>query len=172
MNSDGLKIRTATNLDCDAVQELVFSVLVEYGLTPEPDGTDADLRDLVGVYIGPGGIFEVLVDEHQRIVGCYGLYAISDTVCELRKMYLHPGVRGQGWGKSVLIRAIEQAKQIGFLTLDLETANCLKEAIALYRKFGFVEKSGAPNVERCDLVFTMDLTKSDVLPSAGIKILN
>ena len=37
------KLRRASNKDCDAVTRLVYGVLEEYSLEPDPDVTDADL---------------------------------------------------------------------------------------------------------------------------------
>ena len=40
------ELRSATNVDSDAIKEVVFAVLREYRLQPDPDGTDADLNDI------------------------------------------------------------------------------------------------------------------------------
>ena len=78
-------LRPATNQDCAAVRQLVFGVLAEYGLMPDPDGTDADLKDIQNSYQVAGGCFDVLVDEAGRIVGSVGLSPVAPGVCELRK---------------------------------------------------------------------------------------
>lgn len=68
-------LRPATNEDRDAVEHLVFSVLAEYGLNPDPDGTDSDLHDVHGSYHASGGSFDVLTDESGRswaLLACSG----------------------------------------------------------------------------------------------------
>ena len=49
---EGEAIRRATATDAAGVREVVFGVLAEYGLVPEPSGTDADLADLSGADLG------------------------------------------------------------------------------------------------------------------------
>src|SRR5687768_15344393 len=132
-----LKIRSATNDDCERVAELVFGVLAEFGLESDPDTTDADLLDIEANYLGRGGLFGVIEDAHANLLGSFGLYPINKTTCELRKMYFIPSVRGFGLGKYVLQLAIMRAKKLGFKEIVLETSSKLITANHLYRQFGF-----------------------------------
>jgi len=72
------RLRRATNADCEPVRSLVFTVLGEYDLTPDPACTDADLRDIEQSYFQRGGVFYVLEEEDGVIIGSYGLYPIAD----------------------------------------------------------------------------------------------
>ena len=58
---EGAAIRRATVADTASARELVFGVLREYGLVPEPAGTDADLMDLEAGFFADGGLFDVAV---------------------------------------------------------------------------------------------------------------
>jgi len=139
------------------VEQLVFDVLAEYGLAPEPDGVDADLRDLEGHYIDRGGWFGVWVDETGAIIGTAGLRKLNDATCELRKMYLRASARGHGYGKTMLERALSEATQRSFGRVELETASVLKEAIGLYEKFGFRRQPLGPHcAKRCDVAMVLD----------------
>ena len=40
------RLRLANNKDCGKVTELVYNVLREYGLKPDPAATDVDLKDI------------------------------------------------------------------------------------------------------------------------------
>lgn len=73
-----ISIRPATNADCENVQTLVFSVLCEYDLQPDLNGTDSDIADIEAAYINRGGVFELLEDEHGKLLGTVGLYPITD----------------------------------------------------------------------------------------------
>lgn len=147
-------MRPAINADAEAIQKLVFSVLREYGLEPEPDGTDADLADIEAHYLRRGGLFEVLEDENGKILGTVGLYPINTEIVELRKMYFAPELRGKGWGRKVLQNAIERSQRFGFRQMYLETNSVLKEAIGLYQKFGF-EPTAEKHSPRCDQAFIL-----------------
>jgi putative acetyltransferase len=151
-----MEFRTATNKDGDAVRALVRQVLEEYGLPPDPGKTDACLDDIEANYLGRGGIFEVIV-EGGRILGCYGLYPLSPDTCELRKMYFLPELRGRGVGRDTMTRALRLAKDAGFRRIELETAGPLKEAVGLYRKFGFQEFTKNHIPDRCDRAMFLTL---------------
>ncbi|MGH8494652.1 MAG: GNAT family N-acetyltransferase [Gammaproteobacteria bacterium] len=152
-----LTIRSATNADCEPVRRLVFAVLSEYGLYPDPARTDSDLDDIEATYIDSGGVFEVLLDRQRRIVGTVGLLPLDQKRCELRKMYFAREIRGQGWGKALLNRMIARAQANGFEEMVLETAGVLTEAIGLYQAFGFEPLPGQPEVARCDRKFRLGL---------------
>ncbi len=151
-----INVRSATNADAESVKGLVFEVLREYRLEPDPNGTDADLADIETNYIKSGGLFEVLTDEGGSILGTVGLYPINRETVELRKMYFSPTLRGHGYGKETLQRMIEKAREFGFKNIYLETNTVLTEAIGLYQKFGF-EPTEEKHSPRCNQAFILNL---------------
>lgn len=158
MFGNKMKIRDASNADIPAIRELVFGVLTSYRLNPDPTGTDRDLDDVETNYFNGGGRFSVLEDK-GRIIGSYGLWRIDDHECELRKMYLSADCRGKGFGKLLLDHALRSAEELGFRAVCLETASILKEAIALYVKFGFTPYRAAHLSARCDQAYRKELRK-------------
>lgn len=154
------RLRPATNADCGPVRDLVFTVLGEYGLKPDPGGTDADLDDIEQSYFARGGMFYVLEEQDDAIIGSYGLYPTDPGVCELRKMYLHRDSRGRGLGRRLLEDALARARQSGFHKVTLETASVLKEAIRLYTSYGFKPCETRHLSARCDQAYALDLTES------------
>jgi putative acetyltransferase len=152
-----LHTRDACNQDAERIRQLVFSTLAEYGLEPDPSTTDADLADIERHYQRSGGAFLVLVDDDDRVVGSAGLYPLSATECELRKMYLDPGYRSQGWGGRLLEQMIREARARGFCRIQLETASVLKAAIALYQRYGFAPIQAQHLARRCDQAWALDL---------------
>ena len=151
------RFRPVTNADAEGVRSLVFGVLAEYGLAADPGATDRDLFDIEASYAGRGGVFELLVDENDIVLGSYGLYPLKPGTCELRKMYLARSCRGRGLGKAILSRAIEQARSLGFGRIELETAGVLVEAIALYESFGFKPFTPVHMSCRCDQAMFLEL---------------
>ena len=149
--------RPATNADRDAIVALVFGVLGEYGLSPDPATTDADLNDVERSYQASGGMFDVLLDADGTIVGTVGLFPVGNSTCELRKMYLLASCRGRGFGRRMLEHAIARARALGFSTVTLETASVLKEAIALYERHGFKPYTPPHLAQRCDQAYRLDL---------------
>jgi putative acetyltransferase len=151
------RLRPATNADCRPVADLVCTVLGEYGLKPDPQCTDADLKDIEQSYLRRGGVFFVLEEQDGSIIGSYGLYPMQAGVCELRKMYLHRNHRGRGYGRHMLEDALAKARQLGFTRITLETASVLKEAIRLYESYGFKPFEPEHLSCRCDQAYALDL---------------
>jgi putative acetyltransferase len=154
------RLRLANNEDCGKVMELVYGVLREYNLKPDPGATDIDLKNIEQSYFERGGKFYVLEKEDASIIGAYGLFPIDKATCELRKMYLHRSYRGKGLGKLLLEDALLRARQIGFKRMTLETASVLKEAIGLYKSYGFVEYEPEHLSSRCDQAFVLELIET------------
>ena len=156
------KLRLANNNDCEKIRELVFGILKEYNLKPDPASTDTDIQNIEQAYFERGGKFYVLEEKDGSIIGAYGLYLIDEQTCELRKMYLHESYRGKGLGKLLLEDALAKAKQIGFKKVTLETASVLKEAISLYKSYGFIEYQPEHLSSRCDQAFVLHLGRPAV----------
>ena len=151
------RLRPANNKDCEKIANLVYGVLEEYNFRPDPESTDADLKDIEQSYFERGGAFYVLEEKAGSIIGAYGLCPVDKAACELRKMYLHSSFRRKGFGKLLLDSAIAKARQIGFERMILETASVLKEAIGLYKSYGFVEYQPEHLSARCDQAYMLEL---------------
>ena len=151
------RLRCANNRDCPGIADLVYTVLAEYNLKPAPESTDADIKDIEQSYFERGGAFYVLEDREATIIGAYGLWPLDKATCELRKMYLKKAMRRKGLGKLILENALAEARRIGFEKITLETASPLKEAIALYKSYGFTEYTPNHLSARCDQAFSLEL---------------
>lgn len=152
-----ISIRSATNADCERVQTLVFGVLREYGLASDPEGTDRDITDIETHYLARGGVFEILEDADGNLLGTCGLFPLDSEAIELRKMYFVKDLRGRGFGKKLLERMIERSRELGFKQIHLETHSVLKEAIGLYRKYGFASVEEEKLTPRCDQTYFLEL---------------
>lgn len=152
-----LKGRRALNRDQPEIQNLIFSILREYRLDPDPASTDADLSDIEEFYFSQNGWFEVVFNSKGELIGTWGLVQLDDDTCELRKMYLRSRARGSGAGKFLLEQALIKANEFGYKSVELETASVLKEAIGLYEKYGFRPFEKRIETERCDQCFRLNL---------------
>jgi len=148
------RLRPATNADGDTVRALVFEVLREYGLPPDPEGTDADLSEIEQHY--RNGWFSVLEVDGQ-IIGSVGLLPQGETVMELCKMYLHRDWRGRGLGRLLMEQALDEARKRGTRRVVLGTARVLGEAVALYEQSGFQPSQEKHTAPRVDQTWELDL---------------
>ncbi|MGZ3689110.1 MAG: GNAT family N-acetyltransferase [Bdellovibrionota bacterium] len=149
-----MHLRPATNQDREQIRELIYAVLKEHGLEPDPAGTDADLADIEETY--RNGHFEVL-EENGKIVGTWALIPTDIRSGEMRKAYLLPEFRRKGYGKLLLERAITEAKKRGFHRLTLETSSKLRRAIEVIESQGFQPIAGKPHTPRCDRAYELYL---------------
>jgi putative acetyltransferase len=158
---DQYRLRPATSEDGQAVRSVVSAVLREFGFTPDPGATDADLTDIESSYLRPGGSFDVLLNQAGEVVGTVGLYPLGDGRCELRKMYLTAACRRRGLGKRLLAHALGRARELGFRRVELETASSLVMAGQLYESFGFRPFVPDHMSPRCDRAYYLDLRDGD-----------
>ena len=152
------QIRVATNRDIPSIKNVVFLSLKEFGLNPDEQGKDKDLNDIENSYLAGNGFFGVVVNtETKLIIGCFGLFPVSQHICELRKMYLLNELRGKGLGKFIMDTAIQVAKDKHYKKIILETISPLTVAIAQYKQYGFREIQPKEMNERVDQAFELDI---------------
>jgi putative acetyltransferase len=141
--------------ECDraAAAHLIRDILKEYSLPWEPERADRDVIEVETHYINQGGEFWV-IEQNETLVGTGAYHPIErgENAVEIRKMYLHPSVRGQGLGR-FLLTALETAiQQRGFQEIWIETATSLATAVRLYEQNGYQKATGV-ETPRCDLVY-------------------
>ncbi len=99
---------------------------------------DTELSDLESMYSAPnGGI--ILCKNDNDFVGCIGIRKKTDTVCEVKRMYVQPGFQNFGIGKALLAEALVLAKKYKYELARLDTLNHMLPAINLYKQNGFYE---------------------------------
>jgi GNAT superfamily N-acetyltransferase len=85
----------------------------------------------------PGGRF-LVVWAGGRALGCGGVRTLVGGVGEIKRMWLHPDLRGRGVGRQ-LLGALEQASRaLGHTVVRLDTSRHLDEAVSLYIGSGYV----------------------------------
>jgi ribosomal protein S18 acetylase RimI-like enzyme len=100
---------------------------------------DKELAELPGDYAPPGGRL-FLADDGDDVMGCVALRKIGDRVGEMKRLYVRPAFRGLGLGRTLTEKLIAEAKQIGYVTLRLDTLpGKMDQAMAMYRSLGFHE---------------------------------
>ena len=100
---------------------------------------DRELASLPGEYAPPDGRL-LLAFEDEELAGCIALRKIRATTCEMKRLFLRPEFRGRGLGRVLVERIIEEARQIGYTQMCLDTLpGRMDQAIALYKSIGFKE---------------------------------
>ncbi|MCC5648434.1 GNAT family N-acetyltransferase [Nostoc sp. XA013] len=109
-------------------------------------------------FIPPSG--RLLLGQYEaKIAGCACLRKIGEDIGEIKRMYVRPEFRRKGIGRALLETIINEASNIGYSKIRLDSAPFAKEAHTLYRVFGFqdiepyLEKTEIPLEYRANWVF-------------------
>lgn len=101
------------------------------------------LDDPDGAVLSKGGVIfmaeRASPSGHTEAVACCSLMAMADGGYEVGKMAVHASARGLGLGLRLLEACEAHAREKGAHRLYLETNAVQTHAIALYRRFGFVD---------------------------------
>lgn len=146
---DELKIRLATNDDCDGIVEVIDNVLKEYGdrICITPGGSEADVLDIDAGYRDYGGEFWVLEgveDGQSRIVGTHATRPDKENskeICTFKRLYLRKDLRGTAWGRELMQVTIDWARESNFKRVEFWSDTRFERAHRFFEKFGF-QKSG------------------------------
>lgn len=73
-------------------------------------------------------------------LGCVALRPLNPPgCCEMKRLYVTENGRGKGVGKSLLARAVQAARDLGYREIRLDTLPTMHAAIKMYRDVGFRE---------------------------------
>ena len=95
----------------------------------------SDLTDPHKFQPPSGRFYLVRYDGEVAGVGC--LKNLGEDIAEIQRMYVPPHFRGKGLGRAIVNRLVEDARQIGYHRLKLESLEFLEAAHQLYRSVGF-----------------------------------
>jgi putative acetyltransferase len=135
-------VRQATTTDDIARARTLF---VEYAQWLKVDlcfqGFDDELRTLPGAYAAPRGRL-LLAGAGEDAFACIALRPLDNAgLAEVKRLYVQPARRGEGWGHRLAENVIAEARAIGYRELRLDTLDWMAPARALYASLGFRERA-------------------------------
>lgn len=137
--------------------ELARALFVEYAQWLKVDlcfqGFDEELSTLPGAYALPRGRL-LLAGKPDEAFACIALRPLDSAGCgcdklsvespdshvgEVKRLYVQPAHRGEGWGRRLAHQLLDEARAIGYRELKLDTLSWMNAARALYADLGFRE---------------------------------
>jgi carbonic anhydrase len=136
-----LRNLTASNSDSEAIEhvrQFFRNYAAWLGVDLSFQNFDQEMASLPGAYATPEGrLFFAEVDGQPA--GCVGVRSFAEGICEMKRLYVEPEMRGLGVGNALALAAINAAKKIGYKRLLLDTLPSMRMAVKLYRELGFTE---------------------------------
>lgn len=152
-----LPAATLRSAETPADIALARELFVEYARWLAVDlcfqGFESELATLPGAYTRPRGRL-LLAGVRPAAFGCIALRPLEahgaccsgaassnsvEAVGEVKRLYVQPAHRGEGWGHRLAEAMIAEARTIGYRELKLDTLEWMGEARKLYAKLGFRE---------------------------------
>ena len=132
--------------DTPAALDAAREILREYARSLDVDlcfqNFDAELAALPGDYAVPGGQM-LLAYVDGELAGCAAMRACNEAdyanACEMKRLYVRPGFRRFGLGRSLAEALLDEARRAGYSTMLLDTLDDMEAARELYETLGFEE---------------------------------
>jgi GNAT superfamily N-acetyltransferase len=127
----------------DADIESTRAIFREYekwlGLDLCFQGFEDELKNLPGKYAEPRGRL-YLARVEEKVAGCIALRPLDEDTCEMKRLFVRDEFRGMRIGKSLIEKLIDDAREIGYSKMRLDTfPPKMGKAVDLYRAHGFYE---------------------------------
>jgi ribosomal protein S18 acetylase RimI-like enzyme len=131
-------VQASSPEDFDSARALFRAYAESLGVDLSFQNFSEELRELPGAYIPPRGRL-LLAFEGSVAIGCGALRDLGEGICEMKRLYVDPQLRGKKAGRALAEALIAAAREIGYRAMRLDTLAPMTEAQSLYRSLGFRE---------------------------------
>lgn len=137
--------------------DMLVSINPEFHLYLDIQHYDDEKENPSLKYALPDGRLYLDISDDGIARGCIALRKLSDGKGEVKRLYVRPEYRGNGIATALVERIVEDARNIGYKELYLDTLPELESAVRLYKSFGF-EETGQYNDSPVDKTIFMKLS--------------
>jgi len=99
---------------------------------------DTELSNFASMYGPPNGLF-LLAWKADALAGGVGLRMLTPEICEMKRLFVYDAFKRKGVGRSLCTALIQEATDLGYQKMRLDTLGRMHAAISLYRILGFEE---------------------------------
>lgn len=156
------QVRPIRKSDNKFMEKIIIDVMTEFGAVGEGYSIkDAEVANMFDAYNNDKSAYFVITRGKEVLGGAgVGILPEAEDVCELKKMYFVPEIRGIGLGEKLLNLCLDAARKIGYKRCYLETLERMPQARGLYMKYGFDPINGPVGCTghySCDNYYIRDL---------------
>lgn len=120
--------------------DVVVAVFREYigsaTVSLEFQDYEDELSNLPGKYAAPRGRL-LLAWRNNHVVGCAGFREVDANTCEMKRVYVRAGIRGQNIGRRLVEEVLNAARSAGYTRICLDVLPEFTVAQRLYESLGF-----------------------------------
>lgn len=95
-----------------------------------------ELLQIHQMYNSPSGSLILALDENKPL-GVIALRKRDAKTAELKRMFVQPAYRNRKIGRKLLQLILEEAQNLGYQKIRLDTLERMQPAVKLYQEFGF-----------------------------------
>jgi GNAT superfamily N-acetyltransferase len=122
-----------------------FTLTADLDDTPPTfEGFEAELASLPGIYGPPTGRL-LLATIDGRPAGCIAFRGHGAGTCELKRLYVRPGFRGQAIGQKLVAVLLTEGRAEGYGRIVLDSHRSMTAAHRIYEAAGFRRVSAPPD---------------------------
>lgn len=134
-------LRPVTEADAEQLRALYKYSLQKnaQGFVQNPD-FHGDIAVRAAEYQGNNGaMLGLFADDDRTLLGFGGLRQKENNRAELCNLHVHPHQQGKGYGKYIAQVLVDDARELGYDTIELHVTATQNAAIGLYKSIGFSE---------------------------------
>jgi ribosomal protein S18 acetylase RimI-like enzyme len=129
-------IERARTDDLPEIRSMLHEYAAWIGQDLSFQGFARELDRLPGDYVPPDGDL-LIARRSSAAVGMIALRRLDSSRCEMKRLYVRPGARGGGLGRSLATRIIDEARARGYREIVLDTLPVMGRAQEMYVALGF-----------------------------------
>lgn len=145
--------RAQTPEDLDTAQRLFREYVESLDFDLDFQDFEREMENLPGPYAAPDGLI-LLAEVDDEPAGVVAVQPLDDAgVCEMKRLYVRPTHRNEGLGRALCEALLDAARNLGYVTMRLDTVASMTAARSLYRSLGFHERSAYYHNPLDDVVY-------------------
>lgn len=124
--------------DLENIKLLFNEYTTMLGVNLAFQGYDDEIKNLPGKYAMPYGRLYIAYYDNKA-TGCIALRKFGNDGCEMKRLFVRPEYRHLKIGKKLVNKIIDDAHELKYKYMVLDTLSNLQGAVALYKKSGSQE---------------------------------